>query len=73
MLKKYLKLLKDIDECASPLLNNCDASIEECENTEGSYKCNVIPKCDPGYQPSVYNDTICVGKYKIFMDMLYKY
>jgi len=51
---------EDIDECASPINNNCDATIEECENTEGSYKCIRIPKCDQGYQPSVLNDTICV-------------
>jgi hypothetical protein len=34
----------DIDECADPALNDCDANAQ-CSNTAGSYSCG----CDPGY------------------------
>ncbi|XP_078333705.1 uncharacterized protein LOC111101935 [Crassostrea virginica] len=36
----------DIDECESVELNNCNASTETCENTEGGYICN----CRPGHK-----------------------
>lgn len=35
----------DIDECADPALNDCDANAT-CHNTEGSHYC----ECDPGYE-----------------------
>uniref|UniRef100_A0A8W8MTE0 Uncharacterized protein n=2 Tax=Magallana gigas TaxID=29159 RepID=A0A8W8MTE0_MAGGI len=36
----------DVDECLSKDNNNCNATVETCENTEGGYIC----QCLPGYK-----------------------
>jgi hypothetical protein len=38
--------LTDVDECNVTATNTCDINTEECENTEGSFRCN----CKPGYR-----------------------
>lgn len=37
----FFLLLADVDECASPELNECDPNAM-CTNTEGSYVCRCI-------------------------------
>ena len=44
---------KDIDECASGDLNDCDENSTSCVNLIGSYKC----ECDKGYKRT--NRTLC--------------
>ena len=56
--------LSDIDECESVELNNCNASTETCENTEGGYICS----CRLGHKK---DDGHCVGMayiYKLLKD-----
>lgn len=45
----------DIDECLLAGGNDCNASVETCENTEGGYIC----QCLPGYKKT---DNHCKGK-----------
>lgn len=47
--------LKDINECNSTSLNNCNSETETCENTEGSFACN----CKPGFRKA---GSICQGR-----------
>lgn len=44
----------DRDECLLAGGNNCNASVETCENTEGGYIC----QCLPGYKKT---DNHCKG------------
>ena len=55
---------RDIDECDSPLLNNCVMGPNsECVNTVGGYFC----RCSKGY---VLEGSECVGKIQLLFCVL---
>lgn len=56
---------EDIDECASPDLNNCEETSTTCVNLIGSFRCD----CDKGYKR--LDETKCVGKFiEEFVDLI---
>ncbi|KHN74436.1 EGF-like module-containing mucin-like hormone receptor-like 2 [Toxocara canis] len=57
---------KDIDECASPILNKCDSSTTKCRNIEGSFEC----VCLPGFEHAGNNSHACVGQPLIASSLL---
>jgi len=48
---------EDIDECASPELNDCDEESTSCTNLIGSFRCD----CDVGYKSISGNSTHCTA------------
>ena len=57
----------DIDECESVELNDCNASTETCENTEGGYICN----CRPGHKNVDGHCTGISNKHKLIMENIF--
>lgn len=53
----------DIDECANPVLNNCDPAFAKCINSDGNYTC----ECRSGYQ---LEGTNCRGRRNHVMNCL---
>lgn len=56
----YVLLFSDINECEIGE-HNCQAPKEECINTQGSFRCKILPNCTEGFRRDP-NSLKCVGK-----------
>ena len=58
----YNIIFLDVEECASPHLNNCDPVHGTCYDSQGSYTCG----CKEGYE--LGEDKRCSGKGSLLLE-----